>query len=100
MTQSPETWTLKLPSFTDDDGDNVTLTWDFGGANFVQMKEGLIKIEDISASLSSTTIPGVFYLKYYLSDGKDQATYSQLLLVNAAPTLKKPEKQNDTEPSN
>jgi hypothetical protein len=71
MTQSPEIWSLKLPSFADDDGDKVTLTWDFGAATFVQMREGLLKIEDISTSLSSATLPGVYYLKFVLSDGKD-----------------------------
>ena len=87
MSNTPDSWAYKLPAFIDEDGDPVTVTPDFGAANFVFLKDGWVQVDDISTSLSSITRPGAYFLKYILSDGKDSATFSQLLLVNAAPQI-------------
>jgi len=47
------------------------------------VKGNFIEIEDIS--VTGTIRSGMYFLKFILSDGKDERTYSQLLLVNPVP---------------
>ena len=82
MTEKPETWSMQLPKMKDDDiGDVVTLKTDFGSATFVQLRDNVIEIEDISANTNGKVVPGIYILKYILTDGKDESSFSQLLTV-------------------
>ena len=74
MTNATEVWTLELPQTTDDDGDKVSILTDFGAASFVVLIGNFIEIEDISATGNIRS--GMYFLKFILSDGKDEATYS------------------------
>ena len=76
MTKSPESWTLEIPKTADDDGDLVRIIPDFGDARFVILNGNSIEISDISATETGTIRSGMYFLKYILSDGKDEASFS------------------------
>ena len=85
MTQLPEKWSFKLPSIQDLNNDPVTLTVNFGDANFIQVfgTESL-NITDVSMA-AKLARAGSYTITFTLDDGKGKSIFSVLCLVFVAP---------------
>ena len=85
MTQLPEKWSFKLPSIQDLDNDPVTLTVNFGDANFIQVfgTESL-NITDVSMA-AKLARAGSYTITFTLDDGNGKSIFSVLCLVFVAP---------------
>lgn len=70
LTNDYRSFAYGIPNYYDDDGDGVILSADLGyAANFVKLSAGRLEIDDLGPNGKAK--PGMFFIKFKLSDGKD-----------------------------
>jgi len=76
-TETPDAWSWPLPAILDDDGDEVTVSTDFGFASsFVSYIDGSLVVSD-----TSVVNAGFATAKITLSDGEAKKSYTTMLFI-------------------
>ena len=96
LTQSSESWELKLPSVLDPEGRQVTVTAILNQAKFIDFSESAMKltIDDLSDSSINS---GFYEIQFILQDDKNILTESAVIDVRDPVLSQESEPEEETE---